>query len=368
MCSLSGSYSLWKGRVNKIKLSFITSLLIVFTITGCSLIGQEYRYTSEEFIMNTFIKVQVYADSESKAKEAANKALQEFRRLELLSNRYAIRGTVEYDKSELIKINSAAGKTPVQVSKDIFEMLSLSKKYNNMLEGAFDITIGPIIDLWGFSQDSKTIPHENDLIRKLNLVDTGKMILDEKNRSVYLTEENMSLDLGGIAKGYATEKAAHTLREAGVKKAIINAGGNIYVIGEKAKGVPWKIGIEDPRDSQKLIAILSLKDQVAVTSGDYQRFFEVDGTRYHHILDPKTGKPARELISVTVVAENSAIADILSTSFFILGKEKSMAYLEKHPNIKAVFVTSDKRICYSPGMEKIIEFEKNGGYSFDQGG
>lgn len=340
--------------------------MVVLTITGCSLIQPEYEYTSEEFIMNTFINIKVYANSKEKAKEAIQKAFQEFKKIEELTNRFVQKGTAEYEKSEIIKINLAAGQTPVQVSEDTFKMLSLSKKYNKELDGVFEITIGPLVDLWGFGQDKKNVPAREQLESKLKLVDSNRLVLDEHRQTAYLERTDMSLDLGAIAKGYATEKAAQVIREYGIEKAIINAGGNIYALGEKGDEIPWKIGIQDPRDANKLLAVLNLKDQVAVTSGDYQRYFEVNGTRYHHILDPRTGKPADELMSVTVIGEDSTIADVLSTSFFILGVEKSLAYLKEHPGIEAVFVTKDQKIYTSTGVQEIIEFKKNGGYIIDE--
>ena len=305
--------------------------------------------------MDTFIKIKVFAKSKSQAQEATTKAFQEFKRIELLTNRFPEKGTSEYRKSEIIKINNEAAGQPVPVSKEVFEMLSLAKKYSAETGGAFDVTIGPIMDLWGFGKDKNTVPDEKMLKKALSLVDFNKIVLDEKRHTVFLEQKNMSIDLGGIAKGYATEKAGQVLKELGIKKAIINAGGNIYTIGEREKGLPWKIGIQDPREADKVYAVLNLRDQVAVTSGDFQRFFEVNGKRYHHLLDPKTGKPAEKLMSVTVVAKNSTIADILSSAFFVLGLEKSNAYLEQHSDIQAVFVTPDKKIICSPGLKHIIE-------------
>jgi len=354
-----------KKSLKKI-LSVAISLLVVFTITGCSLIQSEYEYADEEFIMNTFISIRVYADNKEKAKEAVQKAFQEFKRIEELTNRFVQKGTAEYEKSEINIINLAAGQSPVLVSEETFKMLSLSKKYNKELDGVFDITIGPLVDLWGFGQEKNNVPGIEQLKSKLDLVDSNSLILDEHRQTAYLKKTGMSLDLGAIAKGYATEKAAQVIREYGIEKAIINAGGNIYALGEKGDGIPWKIGIQDPRDANKIFAILNLKDQVAVTSGDYQRYFEVDGTRYHHILDPRTGKPADELMSVTVIGEDSTIADILSTSFFILGVDKSLAYINEHPGIEAVFVTKDKKIYSSVGVKDIIEFKENGGYIIDE--
>ncbi|SMB80987.1 thiamine biosynthesis lipoprotein [Desulfonispora thiosulfatigenes DSM 11270] len=344
----------------------LLSLLIVFTTTSCSLPLREYEYTSEEFIMDTFIKIKVYADNENKAKESTKKAFQEFKKIELLTNRFAKEETPEYEKSEIIKINKEAALRPVKVSQDVFEMISLAKEYSTETKGAFEITIAPVMDLWGFGTEKNNIPEDMELRNKLDIVGSDKIILDRENNTVALAKNNMSLDLGAIAKGYATQKSVEALRNSGIEKAIVNAGGNIYVLGEKEKGNPWKIGIQDPRKEESIIAVLNLKDQVTVTSGDYQRYFEVNGKRYHHILDPRTAKPATGLLSVTVITDNSTKADILSTSFFVLGLDESLVYLEKHPDILAFFVTKDNKIIFSPGLKEIVELKESEDYSYEE--
>lgn len=302
--------------------------------------------------MDTLVKIKVYAPTEEQAKKAAQAAFQEFRRLEILANRYP---SSPGRWSQVQEINAQAGKSPVPVSRDIFTMVSLSKKYHEETGGAFEVTIGPVIDLWGFGQETKRVPPTEELQATLSLVGSDKILLDREKQTVFLTQEKMSLDLGGIAKGYAADRAAQILKEYGIEKALINAGGNILVLGEKASNKPWKIGIQHPRQGEKIMATLELKDQAAVTSGDYQRYFLEGGERYHHLLNPKTGLPAGELISVTVIAPNSTEADILSTAFFIMGLEKSLAYLEKHPELGAVFVTPEEEIILSPGLEGIVE-------------
>ena len=178
----------------------------------------------------------------------------------------------------------------------------------------------------------------------------------------------MVLDLGGIAKGYASEKATEVLRKNGISRAVINAGGNIYVLGEKGLFTPWKLGIQDPRSSSNIVGILHVKDSAAVTSGDYQRFFEKGGRRYHHILNPVTGFPADGLTSVTVVAASSTEADILSTALFVMGLEKGMALLEDNPHVQAVFVTESKKIILSQGLKDNVEIFTEGDYAYDSNG
>lgn len=352
MCRLSFTSGLWP-LIKRKAFIFCLSLSIVLTIAGCSLFPREYEYTDQELVMDTLVQIKVYAPTEELAKEATRAAFREFKRLELLTNRY--QSPTQQKPSQVREINAQAGKKAVPVSEDVFTLIRLSKKYHRETDGAFEVTIGPVVDLWGFGREIKKVPGPKELQAALSLVGSEKILLDEEKQTVFLTQAGMSLDLGAIAKGYATDKAAQILKEYGIEKALINAGGNILVLGEKGENTPWKIGIQDPRDEKQIIATLNLKDQAAVTSGDYQRYFLIGGQRYHHLLDPKTGRPARHLISVTVIAPNSTVADILSTSFFVMGLEKSLAYLEKHPELGAVFVTPEKEVILSPGLESVVE-------------
>lgn len=345
----------------------ILSLLLVFTATSCSLFPGEYEYTSEEFIMDTFIKIKVIAKDEEEAKDAVGEAFKEFKRIELLTNRHVEEGRPEYEKSEIIKINKAAAVKPVKVDKDVFEMIQLAQEYTEATGGAFEITIGPVMDLWDFGGGNTTVPDEKKLEEALTLIGSDNIVLNEEDTTVFLTKKDMSLDLGAIAKGYSAQKATQVLKEQGIERAIINAGGNISVLGEKEKGKPWKIGVQDPRSKEEVIAILDATDQVIVTSGDYQRYFEANDKRYHHIIDPRTAMPARGLLSVTVIAEDSTIADILSTSFFVMGLDESLDYLEKHPDILAFFITDEKKIISSAALEKILEITESEDYSYDKG-
>ena len=172
----------------------------------------------------------------------------------------------------------------------------------------------------------------------------------------------MVMDLGGCAKGYATDEAFEALREAGIRHAIINAGGNVYALGTKPDGSPWRVGVQDPRNPQGIIAVLAVSDRAVVSSGDYQRFFEQDGNRYHHILDPATGKPAGQVMQTTVVADSAIDADILSTTLFVLGTQKGLDFVKGLPATEAVFVGLDKQINYTEGLSGQLDFTGDGDY------
>lgn len=210
------------------------------------------------------------------AKEAAQAAFNTMDGIAALADRFAKEGSKAFEESDVCRINSMAGIKPVRVSCEVLEMVSMAKEYYEITGGAFDITIGPLMDLWGFGADP-AVPEDGAVGEKLKLVDMGKVIVDEEKKTVYLSQKGMSIDLGGIAKGYAAERGAQVLREKGIKQGIINAGGNVVVLGEKRPKEPWKLGIQDPRDRSSLIGIVALNDQAAVTSGDYQRYLTVRG-------------------------------------------------------------------------------------------
>jgi len=343
----------------------ILCLVIVLPVSflgfGCT--GPQ-EYTGQQFLMDTVIEITVYGQGEETNREAVLAAFDAIKEVADRTDRFAQKGTAAFERSDVCRINSMAGLQQVKVSHDVMEMLLLSKKYYEITGGAFDVTVGPLMDLWGFGSDP-AVPKEEVVREKLKLVGMDKVLLDAKNDTVFLTQKGMSIDLGGVAKGYAAEKAAKVIEEKGIKQAIINAGGNVVVLGGKTERDPWKLGIQDPRDSSSLIAVLGLRDKAAVTSGDYQRYFESGGKRYHHLLDPATGMPAREAISVTVVCDSSAVADILSTALFVLGPEKGMELSRNLEGVDVLFVSSDKRITVTPGMREAVTVDPGEAYSYD---
>jgi len=343
---------------------FLLLFLIIF-LSGCS---SKQEYLSEYFLMDTIIRIKVYDENLDTAKTAAQAAFEEFKRISLLTDRFPQKGTPEFNQSDICKINEMAGIKPVKVSEDVIKMIDLAKKYNKITDGAFDVTIGPLMDLWGFGNDNNYLPSDAEITQKLSLIDSNKIKVNRRGKTILLKDRGMSLDLGGIAKGYATEKAVQILKQHGIKQAIIDAGGNIYVLGKKNGKEPWKLGIQDPRDASKIVGILSLSNKAAVTSGDYQRFFEKNGARYHHILDPSTGKPARNTISVTVVSESPTVADILSTALFVMGPKQGMKLVEELRRIEAVFITPDKKIIISSGLKDKITVQPGKDYSYDPNG
>ena len=380
----------------------VMGIVAVLLLVGYPLFTQRailQNYTGEEFLMDTFVSISTYGTDTALLREATRQAFQEMRRIAELTDRFATVAperatgephnpdkanasnkeqapgsegrdrhnadldTVPTGESAVARINAMAGIKPVRVDKDVFTMLQMAQEYHQLTQGAFDVTIGPVMDLWGFGLERKQVPAPEELQAALSLVDSKDMTLDEESQSVFLKKKGMSLDLGAVAKGYAVEKAAQILEKAGVKQAIINAGGNIRVLGKKEEQ-PWKVGIQDPRNPEALIGILSLTDESAVTSGDYQRVKEIDGKSYHHIISPLTGYPAEENISVTVVTPDSGRADLLSTALFLMEPQQALALVEQIPDTEMFLVTDDKKIFYTSGLEGKIELTPGEEYAY----
>ncbi len=312
-------------------------------------------YTREFFTMDTVISLTVYSDRESEAKAAMDEAEKEFFRINALCDRFSA-------ESDLGKINKNAGVQPVKVSDDVFLMITHALDWAERTGGAFDIAVGPLMDLWNFGKENNSPPDDEKINGARANCSYKNVMVDSGDKTVFLTQKGMILDLGGIAKGYATDRAASLLHEAGVESAIINAGGNVYTIGHKPDGAAFRVGVQNPRDSQGILGVIGLSDQAAVSSGDYQRYYIYNGVRYHHILDPKTGYPARGLIATTVIGGSAETADVLSTAFFVLGAEKGLEMAQSLSEIDgALFVTEDKKISATSGIS--IEIDQASGFT-----
>ncbi|WP_245583497.1 FAD:protein FMN transferase [Paenibacillus assamensis] len=256
------------------------------------------------------------------------------------------------ETSELYKLNTHAGKGPYQVSDETFMVIEKALDYAEKTNGRFDPTIGPLVSLWGIGTEQARVPAQAEIDEALKLVGYDTVTLDAANKTVSMAKPGMELDLGGIGKGYAADAIVDYIREQGVKSAIIDLGGNIYAVGTKPAGFDWTIGVQDPNETRgNQIGTMKIKDRTIVTSGVYERYLEHNGQYYHHILDPKTGYPAKSnLNSVTIVTDRSTDADALSTSAFALGVEEGIAFIEAKPNAEAIFITEDKQVYTTSGI------------------
>lgn len=316
-------------------------LLISLSIFSC----KRYKeVVMSKFAMDTFCEIKVLTYDE----EFAKKALEDvFEEVNLVDKRFGYT-----DESEIVKINKFAGVSKVKVSSDVFQLIEESLWLSKETNGAFDITIGCLLDLWGFENFSSRVlfkvPSYKEILDRLKLVGYNKIILDKNESSVFLKYKGMKINLGGIAKGYALKLAKDKLLNYGFKDFLINFGGDIYTYRTK-KETPWKVAVQHPRKKDRFLTVLELDTISCATSGDYERFFIKEGQRYHHILDPKTGYPKGNVISVTVMCEDPALADALATAIFVLGevegievakrfKADCIIIKEEHNNLK-IFTT-----------------------------
>lgn len=301
--------------------------------------AEETSAQKTRILMDTVVDLRVDAPS---ADELIDEVFAVMKELEQTLSRFV-------PTSEVSLINSAAGSW-VQVGPDTMALVEIGLQMGELTQGAFDITIGAVLDLWGFGGEIRQIPAEDDLAAALSTVDYKQIEIDVPNSKIKIPAGTI-LDLGGIAKGYIVQKGIELLREANVSRAIINAGGDISVIGKRPDGQPWRVGVQDPLQPSVLRWIVPLDDQSIVTSGDYQRYFEQDGERWHHILDPQNGYPARGMQSVTVLGDDIVVCDTLATAIFVQGWEEGRQLALEQDGIEVILV-SDQGEWISPGLEK----------------
>lgn len=258
--------------------------------------------------------------------------------------------------SDISKLNAAAGHHKVEVGRDTMSVLKAARDVSDWTGGKFDVTFGPLSDVWKFDHDQDdTVPSREEIEARLPLVDYRRLVLDDRNGTAFLQRPGMRAHLGGIGKGFAVERGAAILREAGLDSFSIQAGGDLYVGGQRGDR-PWRLGIADPRAADGAIfARIELTDSTFSTSGDYERAFVKDGVRYHHIIDPDTGEPSRLCRSVTIVSKSPVLADGLSTGVFLLGPEQGMALVERLPDVEAVIVAADNRVLVSSGLQGKVD-------------
>jgi thiamine biosynthesis lipoprotein len=301
--------------------------------------------------MGTEISFAVLATDEDGATKAIDAAFAELKRLENLM-------TTWRDDSEVSRINHQAGIAPVVVSPETLEVIEASQKASKLSGGAFDITFYAMHGLWKFDEDlEQKIPAAEDIKKRLPLIDYKKLIVDHQKRTVFLSKKGMAINLGGIAKGYAVDHAVDVLRKAGFSDAIVQAGGDLMCSGSK-NGQPWVTGIRDPRGARSdVFAKMMLMNHAFSTAGDYERFFILDGKRYHHIIDPRTGYPATKSRSVTIYAPNALLADAVDDAVFILGWEKGFEMLDKLDDVGAVVVDDHGKVHVSKRVQERVRID-----------
>ncbi len=300
--------------------------------------------TKELFAMDTYMTLTAYGDQ---AEEAVDQAAEEIKRLD------SALSTGDED-SQVSKLNVNGGGSLTEDTKYLFEK---SMDLYESTDGLFDIAIYPVMEAWGFPTQDYKVPDKTELQNLLALTDASKIRYKEEENSLSFEEEGMKIDFGGIAKGYTSSRIMKIYKDLGVTSGLVNLGGNVQALGTKPDGSKWKVGIQDPEGKEDYLGTLSIKDQAVITSGGYERYFEEDGKTYHHIIDPRTGYPADSgLISVTIVSSDGTLADGLSTSLFIMGKDKAIAYWRDHSQeFDGILETEDGTLYVTEGIKD--EFE-----------
>ncbi len=354
------------------KLTLILAALVIILVIAVSvwlLVGNKKDSTSETpngatvtkegdttsmsqtfYIYDTVVNIKVYGDT------VAQKNMDDIQHmLERMDKEFSR----TKEDGELYAVNKAAGKEAVVVSDETLDIVKQSVKYAAEMDGLFDPTIGPLVDLWNIGSGGDHVPPQADIDKAKSLTNYKDVIIDEAAKTVKLAKEGMVLDMGGIGKGYAADRVADYLKAQGLDSAMINLGGSsIIALGNKPNGSQWNIGLQDPDQSRGTqLGTIKITNEVIDASGVYERFFMQDGVRYHHILDPRTGFPSQNgLKSVTIMSPNATDADALSTGVFLMGEEAGIKYLEALPeNVEAFFITDDNKIYATSGIRQRLQ-------------
>ena len=325
-----------KNSLNSFKLLLLSSALLFFW--GCK---KEAMPPQSQLHLGTVCTINLFDQGSTELYG------QMFQKLKGIEQAFS----VNLPDSAVSQINQSAGIAPVVVPQEVIYVLQEALRIAERTSGAFDPTIGPLVNLWDIGGDNSQVPSREAIDHARSLVDWRLVEIDSQRGTVYLPKQGMALDLGGIAKGYAADELVAMAQEAGIQQALFDLGGNIYAFGTKADGTPWRVGVKDPAQPGGSPALaLAVQDRSVVTSGMYERFFEQEGIRYHHILNPTTGYPVwNDIQSVTIVSKSSLLADALSTSVFVLGREKGLALLESE-DAEGVIIGEDKLVYPTSGI------------------
>lgn len=335
---------------NRIKLSLII-IAISLLLTACGEKAPQL-VKGNEFVLGTFGQIHAYNTSSKRGNDAIAKAYQRIHEIESIMSTTVV-------GSEVYSINENAGVKAVEISKETLEVINKGLEYYVLTNGTFNIGLGALSNLWGLNietSDAFIPPAREEIEAILQHIDLRN--LEISDNKVFIKDSEMTIDLGGIAKGYAVDEAVATLKKAGIESGFVNLGGDIYVLGPKPDGSPWRMGIQTPEyGTTDIIARVELVNKSIVTSGDYQRFkVDEDNQSYHHILDPKTGYPANnELTSVTIISNTSIEGDVYSTAAFVMGLEEGLRFVEDLEDVEGIFVTKDKTMYATSDIKDKID-------------
>jgi len=343
--------------MKKIICTLITCISIVLICISCANNKNQY-YEKSNIVMDTAVTLSASGENSKEAVEESFKKLDEINAM----------ASTTISTSDVYKINNASGKSYVKVNPEILKMIETSIEYSKLSDGAWDITLGPIINLWGIGTDNERLPSDEEIKDKLLLVGYDKISINENDNSVMLQKQGMAIDLGGIAKGFAADEVLKIYKKYNIENGLINLGSSsIYALGKNKDNNEWSVGIKHPRSENpnEYMGIIKLSNESLSTSGDYERYFIKDNKRYHHIIDPKTGYPVDNgVMSDTIVidgdtTDNGMLSDILTTTVFTLGPEKGLKLIDSLQGVSCEITTSDYKVYTSVGFkDRIIDLNK----------
>ena len=343
--------------MKKIICALTTCILTISICSSCASQKNKY-YEKSNIVMDTAVTLSANGEKSKEAVEESFKKLDEINEM----------ASASISTSDVYKINSSSGKNYVKVHPETLKMIETSIKYSKLSDGAWDITLGPIINLWGIGTDNERLPSDEEIKAKLPLVGYEKISINENDSSVMLQKERMAIDLGGIAKGFAADEVLKIYKKYNIKNGLINLGSSsIYALGKNKDNNEWSVGIKHPRseDPNEYMGIIKLSNESLSTSGDYERCFIKDNKRYHHIIDPKTGYPVDNgVMSDTIVIDggtpdNGMLSDILTTTVFALGPEKGINLINNLSGVSCEITTSDYKVYTSNGFkDRIADLNK----------
>ena len=324
----------------KNKKNHTSSFIIFLLLSTLNQTSHAEWFKAERAIMGTAIHVELWHTDKVAAKNNIQYVFDEMQRIDRLMSPYK-------KESEISLINDQATKHPVKISSELFNLIQQSINMSQLSNGAFDITFASIGHRYDYRK--KQQPSKKEIAENLKSINYKNIQLNKNNQTIFFTRAGTRIDLGGIAKGHAVDNAIKILQQHGIQQAMVSAGGDTRIIGDK-KGRPWYVGIRHPRKKNESAVVLPLSQTAISTSGDYERYFIKDGVRHHHIIKPSTGDSARELRSVSILADRSTTADALSTTVFILGLNKGMKLVASLKNIEAIIIDNNGQMHYSSGL------------------
>ncbi len=341
------------GKIKRI-LPLLLAVLLVMPLAACES-GGGSQNERQFFAMNTYMVIRADGENAETALAAAEETIRAIER-ELEVRVLTSTGTVS-------RLNAANG-AAVSASPELIGLLETALAANTETDGAFDITLYPLSKLWDFTGTGH-VPSAEELAEAMQLTGAEKVVINPSAGTVRLTD-GAQLDLGAIAKGYAADRVAAEMKAAGIESALLNLGGNVLAIGNRPDGEAWRVAVADPKNTENIVGVLAVTDKAVVTSGTYERYFQEGAVRYHHLLDPQTGKPARTgLESVTIVCDSAERADILSTALFVMGEEEALEFWKQDGGFEMILIREDKTMVVTAPLRAQFEETAGTGYKIE---